>query len=271
MGKVWLISGAGSGFGRELAQAATGAGDVVVATGRSPESVQDFPCHTELDVTQPDSVLRAVEFTLARYGRIDVLVNNAGHGLLGAVEELSDDDLLGLLQTNVFGALRLTRAVLPSMRAHGGGHVVQMSSVGGIVGNPGHAAYATSKFALEGMSEALAGEVAGFGIKVLIVEPGPFRTDFAGRSIHYAQPLAAYDETPAGWLRARFVDQDQRQPNDPRRAAQIILRALDDPEPPLRLPLGPEAIERIREKLRIQCADIDRWEPLARDTRYLDE
>lgn len=124
---------------------------------------------------------------------------------------------------------------------------------------------------MSNMSEALAGEVAGFGIKVLIVEPGPFRTDFAGRSIHHAQPLAAYDETPAGLLRARFADQDQRQPNDPRRAAQIILRALDDPEPPLRLPLGPEAIDRIREKLRVQCADIDRWEPLARDTRYLGE
>ncbi|NIH77474.1 SDR family NAD(P)-dependent oxidoreductase [Amycolatopsis viridis] len=164
-------------------------------------------------------------------------MNNAGHGLVGALEELSEEQFRAVLETNLFGAAAVTRAVLPHMRARRSGHIVQLSSVGGVVGNPGHTAYATSKFALEGMSEALAGEVAPLGIRVTIVEPGPFRTDFAGRSMRYADPIDDYAGTPAGALRARFAEQDGKQPNDPARAAEAIIRAVQDVDSPLRLPL----------------------------------
>jgi NAD(P)-dependent dehydrogenase (short-subunit alcohol dehydrogenase family) len=154
------------------------------------------------------------------------------------------------------------------MRTRRRGHIVQLSSVGGVVGNPGHAAYATSKFALEGMSEALAGEVAPFGIRVSIVEPGPFRTEFAGRSMAVADPIADYQDTPAGLLRTRFAAQDGKQPNDPVRAAEAIVTLVDRSDSPLRLPLGPEAVSRIRAKLTEQLADLAAWEEIALDTRY---
>ncbi|GAA1481388.1 oxidoreductase [Gordonia sinesedis] len=268
--RVWLITGAARGFGRSIAAAARAAGDTVVVTARDPESIADSDGALVLDVTDPASIHAAVEATIARHGRIDVLVNNAGHGLVGAVEELTADDLLGLLDVNLLGAFRLTTEVVGHMRSQGGGHIVQMSSVGGVVANPGHAAYATTKFALEGLSEALAAEVAPFGIRVTIVEPGPFRTEFAGRSIRYAAANPAYADTPAGILRARFAEQDGVQPNDPDRAAALIVEAVADPASPLRLPLGPEAIDRIRTKLRGQLADLDAWAPIGRNTRYLD-
>lgn len=271
MRRVWMITGANSGFGRCLTEVIRAAGDVVVPTARRTATLVETLGESDpirLDVTDPASIDAAVGEVIERHGRIDVLVNNAGHGYVGAVEELADDELIDLLMTNVVGVFRVTSAVLPHMRAQGGGHVVQLSSVGGVVANPGHAAYATSKFALEGMSEALAGEVAGFGIRVSIVEPGPFRTEFAGHSIGWAAPLDAYAGTPAGLLRARFAGQHGHQPNDPVRAAQIILGAVDDPASPLRLPLGPEAVDRIRAKLTGQLDDLDRWESVGRDTRY---
>ncbi|MDF0530868.1 SDR family NAD(P)-dependent oxidoreductase [Tsukamurella sp. 8F] len=268
MSKVWFVTGAGSGFGREIAEAAAARGDAVFATARDGASVAAFTHGCRLDVTDPEQVRQAVDAAMTEFGRIDVVVNNAGHGLLGAVEEVSDADLRGLLDVNLLGAWRVTRAVLPHLRRQGTGHIVQLSSVGGVVGNPGHAAYATTKFALEGMSEALAGEVAGWGVRVTVVEPGPFRTDFAGRSIAAAEPLAAYADSPAGELRRRFPLQHGRQPNDPVRAAAAILAVVDHPDPPLRLPLGPESVDRIRAKLRTQLDEIDAWEALAMDTRY---
>ncbi len=267
MSKVWFITGASTGFGRALATAASKRGDTVVATARDIASVADFPQHDRLDVTDDDQVRAAVARAVREHGRIDVVVNNAGHGLLGVTEEVTDDDLRALLETNLLGAWRVTRAALPYLRQRRAGHIVQLSSVGGVVGNPGHAAYATSKFALEGMSEALAGEVADFGIHVTIVEPGPFRTDFAGRSIHMTDPNPAYIGTPGGDLRERFSKQDGNQPNDPDKAAAAIIAVVDSPEPPLRLPLGPEAVTRIRAKLRDQLTSIDEWESLALDTR----
>ncbi|GAC69493.1 oxidoreductase [Gordonia soli] len=268
MGEVWLITGTSAGFGRAIAEVAAERGHTVVATARNPSSLTGFDTALALDVGDQASIDAAVEATLSRHGQIDVLVNNAGFGLIGAVEELSDTDLRDVLDTNVFGVLRTTRAVLPHMRARRSGHIVAMSSVGGVVGNPGHAAYATSKFALEGLSEALAGEVAPWNIGVTLVEPGPFRTDFAGRSIRHADPIADYADSPAGALRARFGEQDGKQPNDPRRAAEIIVDVLAEPEPPLRLPLGPEAIERIRTKLASQRTELDAYAERAADTRY---
>src|SRR5438067_1557709 len=205
---VWLITGTSTGLGRAIAEAVLSRGDRVVATARDVSTVSDlverFPGQvlaTRLDVTDNASVRAAVERAIGELGRIDVLVNNAGHGFLGALEEVPEKQARAVLETNVFGVMAVTRAVLPQMRAQRRGHIVQMSSVGGMVGNPGHAIYATSKFALEGMSEALAGEVAPLGIRVTIVEPGPFRTDFAGRSMRFADPIDDYRETPAGALR----------------------------------------------------------------------
>jgi NAD(P)-dependent dehydrogenase (short-subunit alcohol dehydrogenase family) len=263
-----MITGASSGLGRVLAEAVLATGDRVVATARDTEHVSGLGFPLRLDVTDPASVRAAVDAAIAEFGRIDVLVNNAGHGLLGALEELSDAQTRAIMETNVFGVLAVTRAVLPHMRSRRSGHVVQMSSVGGVVGNPGHALYATSKFALEGMSEALAGEVAPLGIRVTIVEPGPFRTDFAGRSMTFAEPIPDYAETPAGALRARFRDQDGNQPNDPVKAAEAIIKAVADPASPLRLPLGPEAVTRIRDKLTRQLADLSDWEAVSLNTRY---
>jgi len=268
MTKVWMITGANSGLGRAIAEYARGRGETVIATARDVDTVADFDSALPLDVHVPSSVEAAVAAAIDRHGRIDVLVNNAGHGLVGATEELTDDDLRAVLETNLFGVLRMTRAVLPHMRERRSGHIVQMSSVGGMIANPGHAAYATSKFALEGLSEALSAEVSPWGIRVTIVEPGPFRTDFAGRSMRYAEPIAAYSGTPAGQLRERFAAQDGKQPNSPVRAAQAILEAVEDPASPLRLPLGPEAIDRIRAKLTAQLAALDSLHPGARNTAF---
>jgi NAD(P)-dependent dehydrogenase (short-subunit alcohol dehydrogenase family) len=199
-------------------------------------------------------------------GPVDVLVNNAGHGLLGALEELSDVDIRAVLEVNLLGALTVTRAVLPHMRSRRSGHIVQMSSVGGVVGNPGHAIYATTKFALEGASEALAGEVAPFGIRVLIVEPGPFRTEFLGRSLEFATPIPDYQEGAAGALRQRFGSGHGTQPGDPELAVEAIIATVRAESAPLRLPLGRQAVERIRAKLTRQLADLEAVADLAIST-----
>lgn len=267
MTKVWLVTGASTGLGRALATAAANRGDTVIATARDRASVADFAHHDRLDVTDAEQVRQVVSRAVREHGRIDVVVNNAGHGLVGVVEEVPDDAIRGLLETNLLGAWRVAREALPHLRRQRSGHLVQLSSVGGVVGNPGHAAYAASKFALEGMSEALAGEVAGFGIRVTIVQPGPFRTDFAGRSLLLTEPNPAYAGTPGGDLRDGFRQQDGNQPNDPAKAAEAIIAAVDSPNPPLRLPLGPEAVTRIGAKLRDQLASIEEWESIATDTR----
>lgn len=272
---VWFITGASTGLGRALAEAVLADGDRLIATARNVAALDELTgphpdaiVRLRLDVTDPAQVAHAVSEAVRRVGAIDVLVNNAGHGLIGALEELSDAQIRAVLDTNVLGVLNVTRAVLPHMRARRSGHIVQMSSVGGVVGNPGHALYATSKFALEGMSEALAGEVAPLGIRVTIVEPGPFRTDFAGRSMRFADPIDDYRDTPAGALRARFAAQNGAQPGDPARAAAAIIGAVRDRSSPLRLPLGPDAVERIRAKLQRQLAELDACESVAFATGF---
>jgi NAD(P)-dependent dehydrogenase (short-subunit alcohol dehydrogenase family) len=259
----WFITGSSAGFGRTLAEALLARGDSVVATARDPRAVGDlvekYPdavLALPLDVTDAGQVRAAVDAAVAA-GPVDVLVNNAGHGLLGALEELSDEQIHEVLAVNLLGALAVTRAVLPHMRARRSGHIVQMSSVGGVIGNPGHAIYATTKFALEGASEALAGEVAPFGIRVTIVEPGPFRTEFLGRSMGRATPIPDYEDGPAGALRARFGTDHGRQAGDPVRAVEAIIDVVRSPSAPLRLPLGRSAVERIRAKLRGQLADLE--------------
>jgi NAD(P)-dependent dehydrogenase (short-subunit alcohol dehydrogenase family) len=259
----WFITGSSAGFGRTLAEALLARGDSVVATARDPRAVGDlvekYPdavLALPLDVTDAGQVRAAVDAAVAA-GPVDVLVNNAGHGLIGALEELSDEQIHEVLAVNLLGALAVTRAVLPHMRARRRGHIVQMSSVGGVIGNPGHAIYATTKFALEGASEALAGEVAPFGIRVTIVEPGPFRTEFLGRSMGRAIPIPDYEDGPAGALRARFGNDHGRQAGDPVQAVETIIDVVRSPSAPLRLPLGRAAVERIRAKLRGQLADLE--------------
>jgi NAD(P)-dependent dehydrogenase (short-subunit alcohol dehydrogenase family) len=256
----WLITGGSSGFGRTITEAVLARGEAAVVTARDPGTLDDLAARgaetAALDVTRADQVRSVVE-SAAAGGAIDVLVNNAGFGHVGALEEVAEADLRRVLETNVFGALAMTRAVLPHMRAARSGHIVQMSSVGGVIGNPGHAAYATSKFALEGASEALAGEVAPLGIRVTIVEPGPFRTRFAGGSMTWATPIDDYAGTPAGTLRDRFSQQDGIQPGDPVRAAEIIVVTVHSGDAPLRLPLGRAAVERIRERLTTRLAELE--------------
>ena len=274
--RVWLITGTSSGFGSEIAKAALERGDRVAATARRPQALDDLVAFAPdralavaLDVNDPEQIEAAVASTLERFGRIDVLVNNAGTSSVGAVEELEMDHLRDLMETMFFGAVALTKAVIPHMRAQGSGAIVQMSSQGGQVSLPGFGAYCAAKFALEAMSEALAAEVAPFGIRTLIVEPGSFRTALLGSRLHRSPEIDAYADT-VGRTRA-FVDSgDGTQPGDPRKAAAAILAALDAPDAPLHLALGADAVEAIRRAQAQRCADLEAWEQVSRDTA-LDE
>lgn len=275
--RVWLITGASSGFGRAIASAALAAGDTVVATARRPEALDDLvAAHpdravaVQLDVTDTARIADVVADTVLWHGRIDVVVNNAGMGLIGAVEETSDRELRDLMDLHFFGPAALVRAVLPHMRRNGSGAVVQMSSMGGRFTFPGVGAYSATKFALEGLSEALAAEVAPHGIKVLIVEPGSFRTGFAGGgALHQSAALPAYEET-VGPVRADLPGSDGKQEGDPDKAAEAILTALDAQDAPLRLPLGNDATDAVLAALDASRAETVRWEKLSRSTAFED-
>jgi NAD(P)-dependent dehydrogenase (short-subunit alcohol dehydrogenase family) len=272
MNRVWLITGASSGFGRAITEAAVTAGDTVIATARNAAVLADIaashPGQVEalaLDVTDTAAIEAAVEDVVARHGRIDVLVNNAGRGHVGAAEETSDAELRSLFDVHVFGPAALTRAVLPRMRARRSGAIVQMSSMGGQMSFAGFSAYSGTKFALEGMSEALAEEVRPLGIKVLIVEPGAFRTGLFGSTSDSAQ-IADYSAT-VGPTRQMIQTSNGRQPGDPAKAAAAIIAAIDAPETPLRLPLGDDAVDAISDHLDVIRAELAAWEKFARDTR----
>jgi NAD(P)-dependent dehydrogenase (short-subunit alcohol dehydrogenase family) len=270
--RVWLITGCSAGFGRHLALAALAAGDRVMATARSAEQLTDLvaaggdrACGTTLDVTDTTTIEEAVAATIDTFGRIDVVVNNAGHGSVGAVEELAMPDLRALMEVMFFGAVAVTKAALPHLRRQGSGTIVQISSMGGQLSMPGFGAYCAAKFALEGLSEALAAEVAPFGVRVLIVEPGAFRTEFGGHRMHRSEHIEAY-QVSTGQTRTAVDNMDGSQPGDPAKAAQAILEVLDSDHPPLRLALGNDAVDSIRghhEQLR---TDLDRWEKLSRST-----
>jgi NAD(P)-dependent dehydrogenase (short-subunit alcohol dehydrogenase family) len=268
--RIWLITGSSSGFGRHLAQAALDRGDAVVATARRTEALADLVAAAPdrvhplaLDLTRADQVAAAVPAALERFGRVDVLVNNAGHGSVGAIEEIDIGDLRMLMETMFFGPFALTQAVLPHMRERRSGAIVQITSVGGQTSPPGFGAYCSAKFALEAASEALASEVAPFGIRVLIVEPGAFRTEFGGGRMHRSRDSGLYAET-AGQNRAFIDGIDGTQPGDPEKAAAAILRALDEPDAPLRLALGGDAVDAIRAKYDRLLADLDAWEDVSR-------
>jgi NAD(P)-dependent dehydrogenase (short-subunit alcohol dehydrogenase family) len=272
--RVWLITGSSSGFGLHIAQAALERGDRVVATARRAESLDDLVASAPdrvlalpLDVTRADQIGSAVAAALERFGRIDVLVNNAGYGSVGAVEEIDMEDLRALMDTMFFGAVALTQAVLPHMRERGSGAIVQMSSQGGQRTFPGYGAYCAAKYALEAMSEALADEVGPLGIRVLIVEPGAFRTGLLGARRDASREIAAYAET-AGATRAAATAMDGAQPGDPRKLAVAILSALDAPDAPLHLALGADAVEAIRAAQDRRRADLEAWEHVSRGTAF---
>lgn len=270
--RVWLITGATSGFGRAIAEAALGAGDQVVAAARRPDALDDLDSDRlstiALDVTDTGAIDAAVDDVLRDHGRIDVLVNNAGRGHVGAVEETTDEELRELMELHFFGPAALTRAVLPHMRERGSGAVVQMSSMGGRLSFAGVGGYSATKFALEGLTEALAAEVAPFGITTLIVEPGAFRTGFnrPGALMH-AEAIAAYDDA-VGPVRDQLAEGDGEQPGDPARAAAAILEALGAEEPPLRLVLGSDAADMVGQHLDDARREFDRWAATARSTDF---
>jgi NAD(P)-dependent dehydrogenase (short-subunit alcohol dehydrogenase family) len=271
--RVWLITGASSGFGRAIADEALARGDSVVATSRRTDSLDDLSggerSHViALDVKDAAQRSRAVAESLERFGRIDVLVNNAGRTQVGAVEETTDEELRDLFDLHFFAPAALTRTVLPSMRAQGRGAIVQMSSVGGQTTAPGFGAYCATKFALEGFTETLRDEVAGFGIHALIVEPGAFRTGlFRSDAAYESAEMPEYAEV-VGPTREYVRTNHGLQPGDPVKAAEAIIAALDADEPPLRLVLGADAIENISNRLSSVAKELAEWEELGRATAF---
>jgi NAD(P)-dependent dehydrogenase (short-subunit alcohol dehydrogenase family) len=269
--RTWLVTGATSGFGRTIVDAALARGDAVAATSRHTDGLADLEGDervlvTRLDVTDAAQREAAVAAALERFGRIDVLVNNAGRTQVGAVEETTDDELRSLFDLHFFAPAALTRLVLPKMREQGGGAIVQMSSVGGQVTAPGFGAYCATKFALEGLTQTLQEEVEAFGIRTLIVEPGAFRTGlFRPGAAYESAEMPEYAET-VGPTRAYVREGDGLQPGDPVKAAAAIITALDAEEPPLRLVLGEDAIGNIRGRLASVTEELDRWEAVGRAT-----
>ncbi|RFP26220.1 SDR family NAD(P)-dependent oxidoreductase [Duganella sp. BJB488] len=273
--KVWFITGASRGFGLLTAQQALARGDFVVATARDPLTVTaalgDHPnlLALRLDVRLEAQAVTAVQQALARFGRIDVLVNNAGYGLLGAVEEASAEEVRALYDTNVFGLLNVTRAALPAMRKRGGGHVINLSSVGGYTAFPGWGLYSSTKFAVEGLSEALAMELAPLGIHVTVVEPGFFRTDFLDASSLATthDRIDAYAAT-VGAMREFAAGVNHKQPGDPAKLAGALLQLADSAQPPVRLQLGSDTVERVRAKNLSVEAEMAQWLELAVSTDF---
>ncbi|AJK49211.1 oxidoreductase [Burkholderia plantarii] len=274
---VWFITGCSTGFGRELALAVLDKGWRAVVTARQPGSLTEFSERygeralvLELDVTRREQIDHAVQHTLQQFGRLDVLVNNAGYGYLSAIEEGDDQDVRDMFEVNFFGLADTIKAVLPVMRKQRAGHIVNITSVGGLIGNPGSGYYGASKFAVEGLSEALGAETAELGIKVIAVEPGPFRTDWAGRSLKQTKtPIDAYD-TIAGQRRAAISAHSGKQPGDPARAALAIIAAVESPTPPAHLILGSNGLERVKAKLDALRAEIAAWEAVTRSADFPD-
>ncbi|MFN6562974.1 MAG: oxidoreductase [Nostoc sp. ChiSLP01] len=278
--RIWFITGSSKGLGRALAEAVLEQGDTVVLTARNPELIEDlaakFPEHTlavQLDVTKPEEVQEAVKQAITKFGRIDVLVNNAGYGILGAIEEVNNEEVRHQFETNFFGVLELLRTVLPYMREQGSGHIINISSVGGFVGYAGTGIYNGTKFAIEGISEALAQEVTPLGIKITIVEPGAFRTDFVTRSLVIANSEIKDYEAAIGEMRqgARDILDNKlefKEPGDPKKAALAIIKVVNSKNPPLRLALGEDAIYAINAKLESVKTELDAWKEVSVNTAF---
>ncbi|WP_411822499.1 oxidoreductase [Leptospira sp. 'Mane'] len=270
MNKVWLITGSSRGLGRSLAESVLEKGDIVVATARKPEQLKDLKTKfgdriltLKLDVTDPNEVKSVVTEVISQLGRIDVLVNNAGYGFFGAVEEQSEADIRSQIETNLFGVIYVTKEVLPYMRKARSGSILQVSSVGGRGAVPGISAYHAAKFGVEGFSESLAQEILPLGIKLTIIEPGGFATDWAGSSMDYATPISDYAET-LGLLKTYL--QKNTPPGDPKKAALAMIQVVESENPPLRLALGKDAVELIRRGEKSKSEELEKWLSLSLST-----
>lgn len=275
MSAAWLVTGCSTGIGREIAHAALAKGHRVAVTARNVEAVEDIVrAHPEraiacrLDVTDRAQIRAAVAATEQAFGAIDVLVNNAGYGYMAALEEGEDDEVRRLFDTNYFGVVDTLKAVLPGMRARRSGRIINMSSMTGLVANPPNVYYSSTKFALEALTEALAKEVAPFGIKVSAIEPGAFRTDWGTRSMkETATPIADYAAT-VGARRERIKAFADKLPGDPAKVAAAVLRITELDDPPLHLLLGNDVLAAFREKLADLTASIDAWEDTTSDVGF---
>jgi NAD(P)-dependent dehydrogenase (short-subunit alcohol dehydrogenase family) len=274
---VWFITGCSTGLGRALAQRVLEHGHCAVVTARRADQISDIVADyaetalaIALDVNDHAQVDAAIAQAGEKFGAIDVLVNNAGYGYLAAVEEGDDREVRDMFETNFFSLAALIRKVLPGMRAHGSGHVINISSVGGLVGAASSGFYNATKFAVEGLTEALAKEVEPLGIRVTAIEPGPFRTDWAGRSLKQAEyPIAAYADTAAA-RRAQITGYSGKQAGDPVRAADAIIKVVESDDPPHNLILGKNGLDRVRSKLAALMQSIDDWEDVTLSADYPD-
>jgi NAD(P)-dependent dehydrogenase (short-subunit alcohol dehydrogenase family) len=274
MSRVWLITGSSRGFGRYLAEAVLEHGDRLVATARDPEQLGELVKRygeqvrtAALDVTNPDQAQAAVSAAMGAFGRLDVVVNNAGYGFIAAIEDASEADLRAEIETDLWGVINVTRAALPILHHQRSGHFVQFSSIAGRMGHAGSGAYHTAKWAVEGFSQALASEVAPLGIKVTIIEPGAFRTTFNVSSLRETPPSADYQGT-VGRLEDFFHEIAGHEPGDPAKAAQAIITVVNSEHPPLRLLLGRDAVQLARKLDQADLAEIDRWQWLSTSTDY---
>jgi NAD(P)-dependent dehydrogenase (short-subunit alcohol dehydrogenase family) len=270
--RTWFVTGASSGFGRAFVEHAISQGHNVVATARDASPLQQLIAQApdrvlahRLDVRHPDQAVAAVKSALERFAAVDVLINNAGYGIVGAFEETPDDELRALMDTNFFGAMNVMRAMLPAMRARKKGAIVNISSLGGQLSFSGFSAYSASKFALEGISEALAQEVAPFGIKVMIVEPGQFRTNLAGANMRHMPILDDYRGVVGG-TREFARNMHGTQEGDPMKVVAAVETALNAPNTPLRLQLGADSVDAIRQHSEALLKDLSIWEELGRAT-----
>ena len=274
---AWFITGCSTGLGRALAQRVLEHGHRAVVTARKSDDISDFAADypdtalvVALDVNDHAQVDAAIARAGEKFGAIDVLVNNAGYGYLAAVEEGDDQDIRDMFETNFFALATLIRKILPGMRARNSGHIINISSVGGLVGAASSGFYNATKFAVEGLTEALAKEVEPLGIRVSAIEPGPFRTDWAGRSLKQAKhPIAAYADTAAA-RRAQITHYSGKQAGDPVRAADAIIKVVESADPPHNLILGKNGLDRVRAKLAALMQSIDDWEDVTLSADYPD-
>jgi NAD(P)-dependent dehydrogenase (short-subunit alcohol dehydrogenase family) len=272
MPKVWLITGSSRGLGRALAEAVLTAGDKLVATARNPEQLADLVERfgdqvraVALDVTNEQAAAHAVAVATEAFGRLDVLANNAGYGEISPIEDTSLDEFRAQIETNLFGVINVTKAALPLMREQGAGHILQFSSVGGRIGPLGRAPYAAAKWGVEGFSEVLSKEVGPLGVKVTIIEPGGFRTDFAGSSTAIREGRPEYDATVG--KTARFQrDYNGKQPGDPAKAAAAVLHIASLNDPPLRLLLGSDAVRFVEQNDLAKMESDRKWKDLSIST-----
>jgi NAD(P)-dependent dehydrogenase (short-subunit alcohol dehydrogenase family) len=273
---VWFITGAARGFGLEITREALGRGDSVVATARNPQAVLDAIPDADgrlltvaLDISEPTQIADAVDAAITRFGHVDALINNAGRGLVGSVEETSDAELRAIFEVNVFGLLAITRAVLPHMRARRSGLVVNLSSVGGFVAWPGWGVYAATKFAVEALSEAMTHELAPLGIRSVAIEPGPFRTNFLdGSSLAFADTVIEDYADTSGAARSWATDTNYGQQGDPVKAAKIIVGLADREDLPVRIQLGSNAFGDVAAKLERTARDQEQWRAVSLSTDF---